>query len=405
MRSRETIPHHEAPGLTGGRGARGPKGSAPESGYLTPQEDAMSKTGKPFTPKEKKKGSHRLRNIAVALCVVAAVGSASSRGSRQESERIYAAAVDLTVSGAYEEALEQLEEKDLSGYKEADGLARYLDCLRYAQTNEESAYYYDYLTNELQQIQFEDDGLAQHLDRFSSQILDDSASFDGQLQAVKDIEVRIGELSQLTYEPQNLQDVQSAVETARREYDSAPPVTRERVSNLSELEEAEQRTAELQRQDEENRAEVQRLVSDIDQLGAVTLDSKDQLDKLQAARSSIPSYLSGAVTNSDQLDAALLQYTDLQAKEEKRLADEAERQKKLEEEKKNQSSTNKGDGWKDAGNGKQPSVSDSGQTVYWVKSGKVYHSTPDCASLSRSKNIRSGTISQSGKPRGCKNCC
>lgn len=369
----------------------------------------MSSTDKPSTPKGKKKGSHRLRNTAVALCAVAAVGSAASGGSRQESERVYAAAVDLTISGAYEEALERLEEKDLSGYKEADGLARYLDCLRYAQTNEESAYYYDYLTNELQQIQFEDDGLAQHLDRFSSQILDDGASFDGQLQAVKDIEARIGELSRLTYEPQNSQDVQSAVEAARRAYDSAPPATRERVSNLSELEEAEQRAAELQRQDEENRAEVQRLVSDIDQLSAVTLDSKDQLDKLQAARSGIPGYLRGAVTNSDQLDAAVLQYTELQAKEEKRLADEAERQKKLEEEKqkeekKNQSSSNKGGGWEGAGNGKDPSVSDSGQTVYWVKNGKVYHSTPNCSSLSRSKNIRSGTISQSGKPRGCKNC-
>ena len=364
----------------------------------------MSSKDKSPAPKGKKRSSHRLRNTAVALCAVAAGGSVSSGGSRRESERVYAAAVDLTVSGAYEEALEQLEEKDLSGYKEADGLARYLDCLRYAQTNEESAYYYDYLTNELRQIQFEDDGLAQHLDRFSSQIRDDGASFDGQLQAAEDIEARIGALSRLTYEPQNLQDVRSEVEAARREYDSAPPETRARVSNLSELEEAEQKTAELQRQDEENRVEVQRLVSDIGQLGAVTLDSKDQLDKLQAARSSIPGYLSGAVTNSDQLDAALLQYTDLQAKEEKRLADEAERQKK-QEEKKNQSSTNKGGGWTDAGNGKEPSVSDSGQTVYWVKNGKVYHSTPDCTSLSRSKNIQSGTISQSGKSRGCKNCC
>lgn len=43
-------------------------------------------------------------------------------------------------------------------------------------------------------------------------------------------------------------------------------------------------------------------------------------------------------------------------------------------------------------------------TVYWVSSGKVYHITKDCPSLSRSKNIKSGTISQSGKSRVCKNC-
>lgn len=43
-------------------------------------------------------------------------------------------------------------------------------------------------------------------------------------------------------------------------------------------------------------------------------------------------------------------------------------------------------------------------TVYWVDSGKVYHTTKDCPSLSRSKNIHSGTVAQSGKSRACKNC-
>lgn len=43
-------------------------------------------------------------------------------------------------------------------------------------------------------------------------------------------------------------------------------------------------------------------------------------------------------------------------------------------------------------------------TVYWVSSGKVYHTTKDCPSLSRSKNIHSGTVAQSGKPRVCNNC-
>ncbi|WP_099205662.1 hypothetical protein [Scatolibacter rhodanostii] len=45
-----------------------------------------------------------------------------------------------------------------------------------------------------------------------------------------------------------------------------------------------------------------------------------------------------------------------------------------------------------------------GQTVYWVSSGEVYHSTKDCPSLGRSKNIYSGSIGASGKSRPCKNC-
>ena len=43
-------------------------------------------------------------------------------------------------------------------------------------------------------------------------------------------------------------------------------------------------------------------------------------------------------------------------------------------------------------------------TVYWTSGGKVYHSTKDCPSLGRSSNIRSGSISESGKSRACKNC-
>lgn len=43
-------------------------------------------------------------------------------------------------------------------------------------------------------------------------------------------------------------------------------------------------------------------------------------------------------------------------------------------------------------------------TVYWTPSGKVYHSSPNCSTLSRSSNVLSGTISQSGKSRACEVC-
>lgn len=46
----------------------------------------------------------------------------------------------------------------------------------------------------------------------------------------------------------------------------------------------------------------------------------------------------------------------------------------------------------------------TGGTVYWVASGEVYHSTPDCPTLGRSKNIYSGSIAESGKSRPCKVC-
>ena len=47
------------------------------------------------------------------------------------------------------------------------------------------------------------------------------------------------------------------------------------------------------------------------------------------------------------------------------------------------------------------------KTVYWVKSGEVWHLSDKCSSLSRSKNILSGTVEaaiENGKMRVCKRC-
>ena len=48
--------------------------------------------------------------------------------------------------------------------------------------------------------------------------------------------------------------------------------------------------------------------------------------------------------------------------------------------------------------------SDNLKTVFWTKNGKVYHKYRDCSGLRKSKNVLSGTISDSGKPRLCKRC-
>lgn len=43
-------------------------------------------------------------------------------------------------------------------------------------------------------------------------------------------------------------------------------------------------------------------------------------------------------------------------------------------------------------------------TVYWTKNGAVYHLYPDCRFLSRSDEVRHGTLAQSGKSRLCGAC-
>ena len=53
---------------------------------------------------------------------------------------------------------------------------------------------------------------------------------------------------------------------------------------------------------------------------------------------------------------------------------------------------------------KKSSSSSGGGTVYWTPYGSVYHCTDDCPTLSHSRTVYSGSVSQSGKSRPCKVC-
>lgn len=48
--------------------------------------------------------------------------------------------------------------------------------------------------------------------------------------------------------------------------------------------------------------------------------------------------------------------------------------------------------------------STDGGTVYWTPNGSVYHKTKNCPTLSRSRTIYSGSVSNCPKPRACKVC-
>lgn len=50
------------------------------------------------------------------------------------------------------------------------------------------------------------------------------------------------------------------------------------------------------------------------------------------------------------------------------------------------------------------SSANSSQIVYWTPNGKSYHTTKNCPTLSRSKTILEGTISESGKNDPCDRC-
>lgn len=50
------------------------------------------------------------------------------------------------------------------------------------------------------------------------------------------------------------------------------------------------------------------------------------------------------------------------------------------------------------------SSANSSEIVYWTPNGKSYHTTKNCPTLSRSKTILEGTISESGKNDPCDRC-
>lgn len=99
------------------------------------------------------------------------------------------------------------------------------------------------------------------------------------------------------------------------------------------------------------------------------------------------------------------------AEEEARIAAEQEAKRKAEEEarlKEEQEAKRKAEQSTPSANQTHTQApqqsSQSGGTVYWVSGGSVYHSTPNCATLKRSSNIRSGSITESGKSKPCKVC-
>lgn len=54
---------------------------------------------------------------------------------------------------------------------------------------------------------------------------------------------------------------------------------------------------------------------------------------------------------------------------------------------------------------KKFSTTSGSGTVYWTPTGECYHKTSGCRSLSRSKNIISGSLSKANGLRACKICC
>lgn len=181
---------------------------------------------------------------------------------------------------------------------------------------------------------------------------------------------------------------ESEINAVRQEYNNAGSGVTSLVTNLSALEYAEDKIAAMKSASD--------VVALINAIGTVTLESEDKITEASDAYNSLSDMAQSYVTNQDTLADAEARLQEL--KEEK----EREDQRRLEEErrKEEQRQQEEFEDFESSGNGDDGDY--YGGTVYYVSGGEVYHSTPDCPTLSRSTNIHSGSPPSGRRP--CKVC-
>lgn len=173
------------------------------------------------------------------------------------------------------------------------------------------------------------------------------------------------------------------INTARYKYDNCSESVKELITNAEFLNDAEQRINLLK----EYKASADAVYEQIEKIGSVTLNSENAISTAYSAYDNLSDEAKSYVTNIDSLVNAKKQFEELKEKKEQQ-----EKDKKSETTKSSKSSNST----------KSVESNKSSGTVYWVSSGKVYHTTKDCPTLSRSKNIKSGSA-PSGR-RACKVC-
>lgn len=176
-----------------------------------------------------------------------------------------------------------------------------------------------------------------------------------------------------------------AIVIARQAYDALGEDAAALVSNYDDLLAAEQ---ELQRLQDEAWRQAEEAQNKIDAIGEVELESESAINEARAYYNDLPEAVRPLVKNYQTLEQAerLL---------EQKKAEEAQAAEETGKPKPSSLAVQE----------PEPSrPSDSGKIVYWVPNGEKYHTTKNCRTLARSKDIRSGTISQAGGRDLCKVC-
>lgn len=171
-----------------------------------------------------------------------------------------------------------------------------------------------------------------------------------------------------------------AIVIARQAYDALGEDAAALVGNYDDLLAAEQ---ELQRLQDEAWRQAEEAQNKIDAIGEVELESKDIIAEAREYYDNLPEAVRPLVKNYQELQQAE------QILEQKEAEEEASQKPSAPATQKPEPSSR---------------PDDSGQIVYWVPNGERYHTTKNCRTLARSKEINSGTIRQAGGRDLCKVC-
>ena len=151
--------------------------------------------------------------------------------------------------------------------------------------------------------------------------------------------------------------------------------------------------------------DVGKVMIEISEIGAVSLDSKPKLESIRKSYEELPGLEKDDVLNYKALTDAESKLTALQReKEEKERKEAEEKARKEAEEKAKKEAEEKAKQDAEEEQNRSMTESSSDYTVYWVPNGEVYHSTRSCSALSKSRTIYEGPLSKCPKSRACTKC-
>ncbi len=306
-----------------------------------------------------------IKIAAAIFAVLIVIGIASSF---TPNARLYNDVVGYICEDNYDSAKEAISQLP-DDYNDVDSLSKFILILEsFDELNRAS---YEGVIEQLDSFdEFSNSDVQKKFDEFYAMVSTLQEEYENDLNKAGEIENLISSIAGNNIENISPDD-ENLIDKARAEYNNASENVKILVNNVAYLEEAEAKIIIVK--DNYNKAKE---VSDkINEIGEVSLDSKDKISEAQSAYDSLNDEARTYVSNYGVLENAQDKYNEL---------NEAEKKKKSES-KKTSSSSNSNSG-----------------TVYWVPNGKVYHSTKDCPTLSRSKNIKSGSVPSGRTP--CKVC-